>query len=229
MIEFRDRASATFVDAMASDAHVVMAARVSTGAENNEARDVGLINALMRERHGSCFEAAVFKFHIECPIFVAREFQRHRLASYSELSGRYRELRPIFYVPGPDRALVQVGKPMDYRLEQGDEAQQFDVAMITRETAEHAWGSYQSMLARGICREVARMVLPVSTFTEFYATLNARSLMNFLSLRVGDSEAAYPSKPLVEIEHVALDMERTFAQEMPATHEAFVKHGRVAP
>src|SRR6187431_1433542 len=122
------------VRASAADADVLFAARVSTQGEQtlgeaigagtaSEGRDRGLINYLMRDRHGSPFEHNSMTFYVQAPIFVFREFMRHRIASYNEESGRYRELRPVFYVPGPERRLVQVGKPGAYTFEPGTEEQ----------------------------------------------------------------------------------------------------------
>ena len=125
-IEFRSDVTVELVRASAADSDVLFAARVSTlgeqtlgdaaaGVEASD-RDRGLINYLMRDRHGSPFEHNSMTFYVQAPIFVFREFMRHRIASYNEESGRYRELRPVFYVPGPERNLVQVGKPGAYEF-----------------------------------------------------------------------------------------------------------------
>ena len=129
-IEFRSDVTVELVRSSAQDADVLFAARVSTQGEQTlesakvidaeiEKRDKGLINYLMRDRHGSPFEHNSMTFYVQAPIFVFREFMRHRIASYNEESGRYRELRPVFYVPGPERKLIQVGKPGAYEFEDG--------------------------------------------------------------------------------------------------------------
>ena len=129
-IEFRSDVTVELVRSSASDADVLFAARVSTQGEQTlesarevgaevEKRDRGLINYLMRDRHGSPFEHNSMTFYVQAPIFVFREFMRNRIASYNEESGRYRELRPVFYVPGPDRKLTKVGKPGAYEFEDG--------------------------------------------------------------------------------------------------------------
>lgn len=234
-IEFRDRASATLLRCLAGDWIVAESARVSTKGSQpaslatTRERDAGLIAALMRERHGTPFEHAVFTFLVEAPIFVARESHRHRIASISEESSRYRELRPIFYLPAPGRALTQVGKAMAYQLEPGTAEQRDYLGQCFRAEAAGSWARYRGMLNAGIAREVARMVLPVSIFTSWHLTINARSLLNFLSLRVRDDGAAFPSKPQIEIQHIAQDMETALAEHMPATHAAFVAGRRVAP
>jgi thymidylate synthase (FAD) len=215
-----------------SDAKICQAARVSTlgsaAAGSGEAR--GLLNYLMKNRHGSPFEHGQMSFLVEAPIFVAREFMRHRSGwSYNETSGRYRELEPVFYVPPSHRPLVQQGKPGEYQFVAGTE-QQHDVVRWSHAGAYRwAWGAYQEMLTAGVAREVARNVLPVGTFTSFYATCNPRSLMHFLSLRTKNTYAKFPSFPQEEIEDVALDMEGAFAKAFPLTWEAWDRNGRVAP
>jgi thymidylate synthase (FAD) len=218
---------------MASDSAVAMAARVSTvsGTHENEVdptKDAGLINYLMRDRHGSPFEHNSFTFYIEAPLFVFREFQRHRMASYNEESGRYKELEPVFYVPDENRKLIQVGKPGAYTFEDGDYAQRMQVPAEVMRTSDDAYLSYQRMLKQGIAREVARMVLPLNIYSSMYVTMNARSLMNFLSLRSLE-QGTFPSFPQWEIADVATQMELIFSEKMPITHKTFVSNGRVAP
>ena len=214
---------------MASDDAVVMAARVSTGAEQNEKRDKGLINYLMRDRHGSPFEHNAFTFYIEAPIFVFREFMRHRIASYNEESGRYKELEPVFYVPAPERKLIQVGKAGAYEFVEGSQEQFAVTSDSIKYSCVYAYEHYTDMLNAGVAREVARAVLPVTTYSSMYVTMNARSLMNFLSLRTARPETKFPSFPQREIEMVAEKMEEFFAEKMPVTYETFNKNGRVAP
>lgn len=238
-ISFRSDVTVELVRHSASDSDVLFAARVSTqGEQTLEAaasqegasdRDRGLINYLMRDRHGSPFEHNSMTFYVQAPIFVFREFMRHRIASYNEESGRYRELRPVFYVPGPERKLVQVGKPGAYEFEDGTKEQldltQEEIKNVCRE----AYASYQRMLEAGVAREVARVVLPVTLYSSMYVTMNARSLMNFLSLRTKREGTFFPSFPQREIEMVAEKMEDFWSPLMPMTSEAFTKNGRVAP
>jgi thymidylate synthase (FAD) len=233
-ITFRSDVTVELVNSMARDSDVAMAARVSTVSGNHEKvvdleKDAGLINYLMRDRHGSPFEHNAFTFYIEAPIFVFREFMRHRIASYNEESGRYKELSPVFYVPGEDRKLRQVGKPGAYVFEDGDYNQKKMVPASIRRVNAEAYNAYKSMLEAGIAREVARAVLPVNLCSSMYVTMNARSLMNFLSLRTSREGTHFPSFPQREIEMVAEKMEEFFAEKMPITYEAFNKNGRVAP
>lgn len=235
-IEFRSTMTVELVKSSASDADVVFAARVSTRGEASLA-DVpadaagagGLINYLMRDRHGSPFEHNALTFYISAPIFVFREFMRHRIASYNEESGRYRQLRPVFYIPGPDRDLVQQGKPGAYEFTPGTPEQHALADGEVRAACQQAYAAYQRMLDAGVAREVARVVLPVATYSSMYVTMNARALMNFLSLRTRRGNARYPSFPQREIEMVAEAMEVEWRRLMPLTHAAFEAHGRVAP
>lgn len=199
------------------------------GAADLGPRDRGLVNYLMRDRHGSPFEHNSMTFYVQAPIFVFREFMRHRIASYNEESGRYRELRPVFYVPDVERALVQVGKPGAYEFLAGTAEQHALVDRSVREVAAHAYRAYRAMLDAGVAREVARMVLPLDLYSSMYVTMNARSLMNFLSLRRRVDGSTFPSFPQREIEMCAEKMESAWEQLMPLTHAAFVAHGRVAP
>jgi thymidylate synthase (FAD) len=217
------------IDSMGGDGSVVRSARVSSGSVgDNATRDSGLINYLMRDRHGSPFEHAVFTFRIEAPIFVFREFMRHRMASYNEESGRYKELEPVFYIPDSNRKLQQIGKPGAYVFEEGTYEQKATVPPHIMRVSKECYSAYRKMLDSGVAKEVARMVLPVNIYSSMYVTMNARALMNFLSLR-SEQQGTYPSFPQWEIANVAEQMEAIFKAKMPTTHESFIKNGRVAP
>jgi thymidylate synthase (FAD) len=177
----------------------------------------------------SPFEHNSMTFYVQAPIFVFREFMRHRIASYNEESGRYRQLQPVFYDPGPDRALVQQGKPGAYEFVDGTPEQHDIVVEATKDACRQAYRAYLRMLQAGVAREVARGVLPVATYSSMYVTMNARSLMNFLSLRTKREGSHFPSYPQREIEMVAEQMEAEWARLMPLTHAAFEAAGRVSP
>ena len=235
-IQFRDDVTVELVKSSASDADVIWAARVSTAGDKSledvgadASKSEGLINYLARERHGSPFEHTSMTFFISAPIFVFREFMRHRIASYNEESGRYRELRPVFYVPSKDRKLVQVGKPGAYSFVEGTAEQHQMTVDAIKETCTLAYENYQKLLIAGVAREVARAVLPVTLYSSMYVTMNARALMNFLSLRTSREGSHFPSYPQREIEMVAEKMEAEFAKLMPITYGAFQKSGRIAP
>jgi thymidylate synthase (FAD) len=151
-IIYRDDMTVELVKSSASDADVIWAARVSTAGEQSmeeigedPAKSAGLINYLARERHGSPFEHTSMTFFVSAPIFVFREFMRHRIASYNEESGRYRELKPIFYIPSKERKLLQVGKTGAYTFEEGTQ-EQFDLSINAMKTAYVvAYESYQKI------------------------------------------------------------------------------------
>jgi thymidylate synthase (FAD) len=210
--------------AMADDLSVVNGARVSFARHKDEMdeSDQGLIRFLMRERHGTPFEHNAFRFHIRCPIFVAREWFRHRVGSFNEFSLRYARATDDFYVPEPEDVRTQVGKPGAYSFEPVSD----ELAETTRERLqevyEAAYRAYEELVELGVARELARSVLPVGAYTEFYWTVNARSLMNFLSLR--NSETAQR-----EIRRYAEACERFLEEQMPITYAAFVANDRTAP
>jgi thymidylate synthase (FAD) len=235
-IIFREDMSVELVKSSASDADVIWAARVSTAGDksledvgSDASKSEGLINYLARERHGSPFEHTSMTFFISAPIFVFREFMRHRIASYNEESGRYRELKPVFYIPSKERKLVQIGKAGAYTFVDGTPEQYEITVKSIKETCVLAYENYQKMLDAGVAREVARAVLPVTLYSSMYVTMNARALMNFLSLRTAREGSHFPSYPQREIEMVAEKMEAEFAKLMPITYGAFQKSGRIAP
>jgi thymidylate synthase (FAD) len=235
-IVFREDMSVELVKSSASDADVIWAARVSTAGDksledvgSDASKSEGLINYLARERHGSPFEHTSMTFFISAPIFVFREFMRHRIASYNEESGRYRELKAVFYIPSKERKLVQIGKAGAYTFVDGTPEQYEITVKSIKETCTLAYENYQKMLSAGVAREVARAVLPVTLYSSMYVTMNARALMNFLSLRTSREGSHFPSYPQREIEMVAEKMEAEFAKLMPITYGAFQKSGRIAP
>jgi thymidylate synthase (FAD) len=211
-------------DAMADDLSVVNGARVSFARRVDEMdeADEGLIRFLMRERHGTPFEHNSFRFHIRTPIFVAREWFRHRIGSFNEFSMRYARATDEFYVPAPEDVRTQIGKPGSYSFEPVEP----EVAEVTRERLrevyETAYRAYEELVAQGVARELARAALPVGAYTELYWTVNARSLMNFVSLR--NSETAQR-----EIRRYAEACELFLEQRMPVTYAAFVANDRTAP
>src|SRR6185437_5948616 len=190
--------------------------------EELDESDEGLIRFLMRDRHGTPFEHNAFRFHVRCPIFVAREWFRHRIGSFNEFSLRYARATEDFYVPAAEDVRSQVGKPGAYSFEPVDP----ELAEQTREELQAvydaAYAAYQRLVEAGVARELARSVLPVGAYTQFYWTVNARALMNFLSLRA--SEFAQ-----LEIRCYAEAVEASFAAQMPVTYAAFVANGRIAP
>ena len=219
--EFVSTSTVQLVDFMGGDLAVVNSARVSFAAEHQktlEEKDVGLIGFLMRNKHGTPFESTVFTFRIECPIFVAREWFRHRIGSFNEMSGRYKKLPPRFFLPEVCRS--QVGKPGAYTFQDHPEST-FTLHQHLVKSYKFAWAAYEEMLDNGVAKEQARLVLPVGIMTQFYWTVNARSLMNFLALRL--SEHA-----MQEIRECALEVWSAFGNVMPHTCHAFTE-GEMTP
>jgi thymidylate synthase (FAD) len=223
-IELLDHGFVRLDGAMADDLSVVNGARVSFARRKDEmdASDEGLIRFLMRDRHGSPFEHNAFRFHVRCPIFVAREWFRHRIGSFNEFSMRYAKATDDFYVPEPEDVRTQVGKPGAYTFEPVDDELADETRRELEALYEQAYATYARLVEKGVARELARSVMPVGSYTQFYWTVNARALMNFVSLR--NSEFAQ-----LEIRRYAEAVEAFFAREMPVTHAAFVANNRVAP
>jgi thymidylate synthase (FAD) len=197
---------------------------------DREEKDKGLVSYLMKHRHGTPFEHNSMTFFVKAPIFVFREFHRHRVGfSYNEMSGRYSELHPEFYIPAAGRGWVQEGTSARPKLVVGDLETHKMIVQSMKRSYETSWREYQNMLAWGVAKEVARDVLPVGIYSQMYVTCNARSLMAFLSLRTQYEDSTFPSYPLYEIVQVANQMERFAEKLFPWTMEAFNNNGRVAP
>jgi len=223
-IQVLDHGFVRLDDSMADDLSVVNAARVSFARrkEAMDESDEGLIRFLLRERHGTPFEHNSFRFHVRAPLFVAREWFRHRVGSFNEFSMRYARATDDFYVPEPEDVRTQVGKPGSYSFEPVEP----ELAEATREELravyDAAYATYERLVERGVARELARLVMPVGAYTEFYWTINARSLMNFVSLRAAETAQR-------EIRRYAEACERFLEEKMPVTYAAFVAAGRIAP
>lgn len=228
----RDDFDVDLVDSCGSDEFICKAARVSTlGAASLESSESkGLINFLMKNRHGSPFEHGMMTFRISAPIFVWREFMRHRIGfSYNEQSGRYMVLDPVFYIPNTRRPLIQIGKPGAYNFIEGSNAQDLLVKNLLLGSYTTSWENYMSLLANDVAKEVARMCLPVAIYSTAYVTCNPRSMMSFLSLRTKDPFSTFPSYPQWEINQVANKMEVIFQELFPLTADTFHNLGRVSP
>jgi thymidylate synthase (FAD) len=227
----------------ANDLSVLHAARVSTrgqvGQETQppEAEIEGLINYLIQHRHGTPFEHNFFQFFVHAPIFVWREWHRHRIGfSYNEESGRYKKLDPVFYMPPNNRPMLCVpnwkpGRPkfLTPREVEGGLEKWSQCCDNLEHSYRMAYPMYEANLELGIDPGLARDCLPVGIYSSCWVSCNARSLMAFLSLRTHDADANKVSYPLYEIEVAARRVEDIFATCMPITYAAFCKHGRQAP
>lgn len=237
-IKIRSDIRVTLLRNQGSDMDIARAAWVAEPSDPRGMNDpesvARVITAMMKGRHGTPFEHGSMTFHVEAPIFVFREWHRHRIGwSFNEVSARYRVLEPEFYCPSHEsnRPIMEPEgfKPLRPELSQGTYC---NYELLYRESLysyRAAWGSYQRLIADGIAREVARNVLPVAAYSAMHATCNPRSLMAFLSLRTKSDTATVKSYPLWEIEQAARQMEAVFADLWPVTHAAFTANGRVSP
>jgi thymidylate synthase (FAD) len=209
---------------MADDISVVNSARVSFAKSQQEMDESakGLINFLMREKHGTPFEHNAFRFHVKCPVFVAREWFRHRIGSFNEFSARYSEVGEDFFVPYQNDVRSQVGKPGAYEFRMVEEEIADQAIEIISRANSVAYESYKELIDIGIAKELSRTVLPVGMYTQFYWTVNARSLMNFLSLRLSKTAQ-------LDIRKYAKSVEAIFADKMPVTYKAWVENGMNCP
>lgn len=215
-IQFRSAMTVERIDHMGEDRRIAEAAWTSTRGDRPGKPFEGLIGSLAREGHTGTFEHNVLTVRAHVPIFVARQWHRHRTQSFNEVSGRYVDLEPVFWVPRDHRPIVQVGKSMDYRRVQATD-EQWDRTIAELEYAAiEAWDSYQSMLAIGVAKEVARAVLPSSLFTTFYATANLRNWFHFLDLR-NDPHAQW------EIREAAQQVEDIISDLWPVAWRAWLR------
>lgn len=225
MTDVLDHGSIKLVDFMGGDHRVDQAAGVSLGRFDRQ-RDTEqqrkIINYMIKHRHGTPFEHSVFTFHVKCPMFVRTEWMRHRIGSFNEISGRYTQLPKEFYVPDklriqdPNNKQGSIEPTLELGIEQMNDSRDYVLHMIS------AWDRYQIMLLNGYAREHARMVLPVAFYTEFVWTVNARALMNFISLRM-TLDAQYEIRVYAE---AAYDI---MMEKMPLTTEAFTLEGYKGP
>lgn len=216
MIPCLDKGFVRLVDVMGDDAAIVQAARVSYGSGTKKVHeDRGLIRYLLRHMHTTPFEMVEFKFHIKLPIFVARQWIRHRTANVNEYSGRYSEMKDEFYVPAIDQVRAQSVSNKQGRADEAfpvDEAERI-IAMM-ESSQQQAYAEYQQMLSQDLAREIARINLPVSNYTEWYWKIDLHNLFHFLRLRI-DAHAQY------EIRVYAQAMADLIKPYVPMAYEAF--------
>jgi thymidylate synthase (FAD) len=242
------------IQSMGGDHMPVAAAKVSTSGEAALAfaapelagANAGLINYLMKQRHGTPSEHSAMTFFVHAPAFVWWEWIRHRVgqtitcpglsdemvdASFNLESGRYKVLDPVFWVPRPDRKMTPAPdhKPARPKFVPLSTAKFDSVIRAMGRAYEAAWSEYRQMIEEGIANEVARSVLGFGVYYSGWVTCNPRSLMSFLSLRTHDPSAMFVSYPQAEIEEAARAAEAVLAEGWPITHAAFCDKGRVGP
>ncbi len=183
-----DKGFVRLIDVMGDDAAIVQAARVSYGSGTKKVHeDRGLIRYLMRHLHTTPFEMVEFKFHVKLPIFVARQWIRHRTANVNEYSGRYSEMKDEFYVPAADQVRAQSASNKQGRSDTAfapEEAARIRQTM--EQTQDRLYAEYQDLLSTELAREIARINLPVSNYTEWYWKIDLHNLFHFLRLRIDD-------------------------------------------
>jgi thymidylate synthase (FAD) len=241
-MRYRSDVEVKLIQRMGGDYMVVAAAKVSTsgeaalewGTDSNQDEVAGLVNYLMKHRHGTPFEHSCLTFFVNAPIFVWREWHRHRIGfSYNEESGRYKQLEPVFYVPDRERPMMKVdgwkpGRPRFTRCEDdriyNTLVDNLKVGYVT------GYQLYEENLKLGVDPGLARDCLPVGIYSSCWVTCNPRSLMAFLSLRTHEPDKAkFVSYPLWEIELAARACEKALAEGWPLTYRAFCDNGRVGP
>ena len=213
-----DKGFVYLVDSMGGDSGVVQSARVSYGSGlKGDEQDKKLVNYLLKHQHMTPFESSVIKFHVKAPIFVVRQWFRHRWGAFNEISGRYTEFpADEFYIPERVRVPDKKNKQKSVFAEIDEEGHD-KFAKTIELSSSISMVTYKKLIAAGVSRELARIILPLNMYTEFYWTVHARALMNFLQLRLGEGSQ-------FEITEFAKGISNIFALDMPWTHEAFSKH-----
>jgi len=224
----------TLVRKLADDVIPIQMAQASLGKDETWTIDPKIdpkrfLQALVDPRHGVPFEHDIWTFFVEVPIFVARQWVKHRHSSMNEMSGRYVTMLPKFYSSAPYRPLINRGTKMKPEMGRAG----FETYLLTRQSdqmvAQYAWDEYERRLAMGVAEEYARIILPLNTYTQFYWSVNSRALMGFLERRVSSPDNRVPTHPQWEIDNAAQKVEAVFKEHMPITHQAFVDAGRVMP
>ncbi len=214
-----DKGFVRLVDYMGSDQRIVQAARVSYGDGTKSVRqDAGLIDYLLRNEHTSPFEQVVFTFHAKMPIFVARQWIRHRTARLNEISGRYSVMSDEFYVPAPEDVSEQSLDNKQGRKSEAMEPAKAEAIRLAMEAVhDAAYTDYTRLLEEGTARELARVVLPLSLYTEWYWQIDLHNLFHFLKLRM-DPHAQK------EIRDYAVVLKDLASKVCPMAFESYDRH-----
>ena len=218
------------VDYMGDDSSIVQSARVSYGKKKKKvSTDSGLIKYLMRHRHSTPFEMCEIKYHVKLPIFIARQWIRHRTANVNEYSARYSILDKEFYMPSKDNLAAQSASNRQGRGDLINGKQAEDILNILKEDAERTYDNYELMLNerfdgttidknnKGLARELARMNLTLNTYTQWYWKTDLLNLLNFLSLRA-DNHAQYEIRAYADV------MIESLKKWVPVTFDAFMDY-----
>ena len=214
-----DKGFVRLVDYFGGDQRIVQSARVSYGeGTKSVSQDGALIDYLLRHQHTSPFEQVVMTFHVKMPIFVARQWVRHRTGRMNEVSGRYSIMKDEFYVPAEDKVAPQSTDNKQGRATEAFDKETADKIINQLEEGQKAaYESYNELIDSGLAREIARINLPLSLYTEFYWEMDLHNLFHFLKLRL-DSHAQYEIRVYAQ---VILEMCRKVA---PMATESFINH-----
>lgn len=213
-----DKGFVRLIDYMGNDSRIVQSARVSYGAGTKTvSEDKGLINYLLKNQHMTPFEKVRFEFHVKLPIFIARQWIRHRMGSFNELSGRYSVLKNEAYLPQLDRLCIQSTNNKQGSGETLPPEIANKLQFLFNQEQGRAFEMYEDFLEEGLARELARINLPLSTYTEWYWTVDLRNLFNFLYLRF-DGHAQWE---IQEYSKVVADMTKAVC---PLAYDAFENH-----
>jgi thymidylate synthase (FAD) len=219
-IKVLDHGLVRLVEHMGSDLSIVRNARVSYDAEwragEDEGKDEKLLNYLIKNKHTSPFESCVFTFEVKAPIFVLRQWHRHRTWSFNEISARYAELPEEFYVPELEQITTQSADNKQMRTDEVNPGAKHIRTIIMVQNTE-AFHAYRALLGNGCPRELARSVLPVGTYSHMFATVDLHNLMHFLKLRLHEHSQ-------YEIRVYAEAMLKLIEPIVPYSVEAFKKH-----
>lgn len=234
-MQILDKGQLGLVDSMGTDRRIAEAAWVSYGKQEQDKPIEPVINYMMRHKHGTPFEHVVFTFYVKTPIFVAREWMRHRIGSFNEISGRYVTFQPEFYIPERLRVRGSTNKqgsifPDD---EWFTEKGKFDSFLGLEDFEEsgkdilegaynQAYQAYEDLLSEDIANEIARIALPVGLYTQFYWTVNLRALFNFINLRSAETAQW-------EIQQYSKAIEEILKEKVPVAYQAFIDANRQAP
>lgn len=212
-----DKGFVRLVDSMGNDASIVQAARVSYGpGTKTPSSDESLIRYLMRHEHTSPFEMVELKFHVKCPIFIARQWVRHRTASINEISGRYSFIEEEFYCPEATVIFQQSESAKQCGTETLVEHPE-GCAESLNEICKEAFNYYEGILEEGVRRELARIILPLATYTEFYWKIDLHNLFRFMKLRSSD-------KAQLEMQSYAKAIMELTQPIVPIAFKAFVDY-----
>lgn len=231
-IETYSKPTVELIQVAGNDTSIARAAWISTGTDEREKDDgriEGLINYLMQFRHGTPFEHAWLTIRVEAELFTFYEWHRHRIQSFNEESGRYTKLNPVFWQPGPERPLVNVGTSARPKMAPASDEQYQKGIERQLASYQESWDAYEDLLEIGWAKEAARSVLPVGIKKSMYASVNLRGWLHFLSLRTNEEWSTYQGHPQYEIDQAAKRIEEILTEEFPLVMRVWNKHGRVAP